>query len=173
MTRGSFTSRSGLAVACVVVLAVAGRAEEKGKAASAPGQAQPPAQAQVAAPAPATAATVIVTDVAKPAPIPRLLDLGAGKCIPCKMMSPILDELKKEYAGRFDVEFIDVWKDPAAGQKYGVKMIPTQIFYDATGKELFRHEGFFAKDDILAKWKDFGIAFTDAKAAAPATEKGN
>ena len=89
--------------------------------------------------------------------LPKLLDLGAGKCIPCKMMAPILEELKKEYAGRMNVEFIDVWVNPDAGKPYGIEMIPTQIFFDASGKELFRHIGFFAKEDILAKWKELGV----------------
>ncbi|NLF38905.1 hypothetical protein GX586_05630 [bacterium] len=89
--------------------------------------------------------------------LPRLVDLGAGKCIPCKMMAPILEDLKKEYAGTFDVQFIDVWENPDAGKEYGIKLIPTQIFYDAAGKELFRHEGFFGKEDILGKWKEFGV----------------
>ena len=89
--------------------------------------------------------------------LPRLVDLGAGKCIPCKMMAPILEDLKKTYAGKMDVQFIDVWENPDAGKKYGIYMIPTQIFYDAAGKELFRHEGFFGKDDILAKWQEFGV----------------
>jgi len=89
--------------------------------------------------------------------LPRLIDLGADKCIPCKMMAPILEELKKEYAGIFKVEFIDVWKNPDKAKKYGVKIIPTQIFFDAAGKELFRHEGFFSKEDILSKWKELGI----------------
>jgi thioredoxin 1 len=92
--------------------------------------------------------------------IPLIVDLGAGKCIPCKMMTPILEELKKEYAGLMEVKFIDVWTNPDAGKKYGVHIIPTQIFYDAAGKELFRHEGFIAKDDILAKWKELGVTFT-------------
>lgn len=90
--------------------------------------------------------------------LPRLVDLGAGKCIPCKMMAPILEELSKEYADTFGVRFIDVWEDPKAGDEYGIRMIPTQIFYDATGKELFRHEGFFGKEDILAKWEELGVA---------------
>ena len=94
-----------------------------------------------------------------PVPIPRLVDLGAGKCIPCKMMAPILDGLKKEYDGRLDVEFIDVWINQGAGEKYGIRIIPTQIFFDAAGKELFRHEGFFSKEDILAKWKEMGVDF--------------
>ncbi len=89
--------------------------------------------------------------------LPKLVDLGAGKCIPCKMMFPVLDELKKEYAGKLEVQFIDVWVNPDAGKQYGVEVIPTQIFYDATGKELFRHIGFFAKGDILAKWKELGV----------------
>ena len=89
--------------------------------------------------------------------LPRLVDLGAGKCIPCKMMAPMLEELKAGYKGRLEVAFIDVWKKPDEAKKYGIKIIPTQIFYDASGKELFRHEGFFSKEDILAKWKELGI----------------
>ena len=89
--------------------------------------------------------------------VPRLVDLGATKCIQCKMMAPILEDLKKTCAGKLDVQFIDVLENPDAGTPYGIQIIPTQIFYDAAGKELFRHEGFFAKEDILAKWKEFGV----------------
>jgi thioredoxin 1 len=104
---------------------------------------------------------------AKPA-LPRLVDLGADKCIPCKLMKPILDELTTEYAGRFEVVFIDVWKNREEGPRYGIRVIPTQIFFDATGKELFRHEGFYAKKDILAKWSEFGVTLT---LPAPTAEK--
>ena len=97
------------------------------------------------------------------APLPKLLDLGANKCIPCKMMAPVLEELKKEYAGQLEVEFIDVWKDKDAGKPYNVEMIPTQIFFDANGKELYRHVGFLAKADILAKWKELGVNLKPAK----------
>ena len=99
--------------------------------------------------------------------LPKLLDLGATKCIPCKMMAPILEELKKEYAGKMKVEFIDVWQNEDAGKQYGVNMIPLQIFFDANGKELFRHEGFFAKEDILAKWKELGVDLDGGSAAEP------
>ncbi len=94
------------------------------------------------------------------ASLPRLVDLGAKKCIPCKMMAPILEELKKEFAGVLNVDFIDVWQNPSSAKKYGIQVIPTQIFYDANGKELYRHEGFFAKEDILAKWKELGVKLT-------------
>ncbi len=97
--------------------------------------------------------------------LPRLLDLGSTSCVPCRMMIPILEELKKEYAGKMQVEFIDVWKDTAAGQRYGVEAIPTQIFFDASGKELYRHQGFIPKQDILAKCKQLGFSL-DADTAA-------
>jgi thioredoxin 1 len=96
--------------------------------------------------------------------LPRLVDLGADKCIPCKMMAPVLADLKTNYVGRMDVEFIDVWKNPDAGKAYKIKLIPTQIFFDASGKERFRHEGFFGKEDILAKWKELGV---DLKGKVP------
>jgi thioredoxin 1 len=89
--------------------------------------------------------------------LPRLVDIGANKCIPCKAMKPILDELAIRYAGTFDVVFIDVWENPAKAKEYGVEIIPTQVFYDAAGRELFRHQGFYGKEDILAKWKELGV----------------
>ena len=95
--------------------------------------------------------------------LPKLLDLGAGKCIPCKKMAPILEEIKKEYRGVIDVEFIDVWKDRAAGLKYGIRLIPTQIFYDASGRELTRHEGFMGKEDILETFKRFGVRIEEPR----------
>jgi hypothetical protein len=69
--------------------------------------------------------------------------------------------MKKEYAGRLNVEFIDVWENPGAGKQYGIDLIPTQIFFDAGGKELFRHQGFFGKEDILAKWKELGVEISN------------
>lgn len=95
--------------------------------------------------------------------LPRLVDLGADKCVPCKKMAPILAELKSNYVGQLEVEFIDVWKDPDAAKPYRVRLIPTQIFYDANGKELFRHEGFFGKEDILAKWRELGTPLKKPK----------
>jgi thioredoxin 1 len=131
-----------------------------------------PSVAQTSAPAAASVGKNTVTTKTKPkakkktvkpdstkpkeVKLPKLVDLGADKCIPCKMMAPILEELKKEYPGKLDVVFIDVWKNSGEGETYKIRVIPTQIFYGSDGKELFRHEGFFAKEDILAKWKEFG-----------------
>ncbi len=98
----------------------------------------------------------------KKAPVPRLIDVGADKCIPCIMMAPILEELKKEYAGVLDVEFVDVWKKPGEAKKYNVRGIPTQIFYDASGKELGRHLGFISKEDILKKFEQLKVPLKKA-----------
>ena len=96
----------------------------------------------------AAAAPAVARKAPKPAALPRLVDLGAQKCIPCKRMAPILEALKVDYAGVADVEFIDVWKNPQAGKAHGIRLIPTQIFFDRTGRERFRHEGFFSREDI-------------------------
>jgi thioredoxin 1 len=74
-------------------------------------------------------------------------------------MVPVLEGLTREYEGRLEVLFIDVWKEPGEAERYGIQLIPTQIFFDSGGRELFRHQGFFSKEDILAKWKDLGFTF--------------
>jgi len=89
--------------------------------------------------------------------LPRLLDLGASGCLPCRLMKPILRELKQEYEGSLEVEVIDVWENPAMGKKYNVRAVPTQIFFDASGKELYRHMGFMSKKDILKTFERLGI----------------
>jgi thioredoxin 1 len=89
--------------------------------------------------------------------LPRLVDLGSDKCIPCKKMAPILESLSREYQGSLVVEVLDVRKDPQLGSKWGIRVIPTQVFIDASGEERFRHEGFMAKQAILAKWKELGV----------------
>ncbi|MHC4111893.1 MAG: thioredoxin domain-containing protein [Planctomycetota bacterium] len=89
--------------------------------------------------------------------LPVLLELGSHKCPPCRQMTPILNELRSECSAIFQIKYIDVWQDRAAGAKYGVRAIPTQIFFDSKGREVFRHVGFFSKRDILATWKKIGL----------------
>ena len=110
----------------------------------------------------------IVRGTTRPAgPLPTLVDLGKGKCLQCKNMTPVLDGLQKDYAGRLAVETIDLTKDPDAAEMYRVRLIPLQVFLAADGRELWRHEGFMSREDILAKWKELGIDLD----AAPAKTK--
>ena len=76
-------------------------------------------------------------------------------------MAPILENLKEDFAGRMDVKFVDAWKNRDEAASYGVQMIPTQIFYTAEGKELYRHTGFFGREDILSKWQQLGYKFKE------------
>lgn len=89
--------------------------------------------------------------------LPKVIDLGRGMCIPCKMMKPILDELAKAYAGRATIEIIDIGEHPEQAERFRIRMIPTQIFINVEGKEVFRHEGFMPKEAIEAKLKEMGV----------------
>jgi thioredoxin 1 len=106
---------------------------------------------------------IIFTAWAGPSPeIPvkgmvTLVDVGAGACIPCKMMAPILEKLEKVYQGKAAVVFVDVWKNPAGAGPFNIRVIPTQIFYDKKGKEVYRHEGFMSEKDIVAVLKKLGV----------------
>lgn len=86
-----------------------------------------------------------------------MVDIGAKKCIPCKMMAPIIEELEKEYKGKAAIIFIDVWENREQGQRFGIRSIPTQIFYDKEGKEVYRHEGFLDKKSIEAQLEKLGV----------------
>ncbi|HEX3045240.1 MAG TPA: thioredoxin family protein [Bacillota bacterium] len=86
-----------------------------------------------------------------------MMDLGATTCIPCKMMVPVMEELARELQGKVDIQFVDVQKKDQLAQKFKIYAIPTQIFFDKKGKELFRHEGFYAKTEIMAKLKELGL----------------
>ena len=108
---------------------------------------------------PLFAADTASTEIS-PVPTPgrvTMVDLGADKCIPCKMMAPIIEELRKEYDGRASIIFIDVWKHREQAQRFGIRAIPTQIFYDKEGKEVGRHVGFMDKKSIVEMFKKLGV----------------
>lgn len=84
------------------------------------------------------------------------IELGSKKCIPCKMMQPVMDSIGKDYAGKVKVIFYDVWTEEGRpyGQEYGIQAIPTQVFLDENGEEFYRHTGFLAENlivDLLEK----------------------
>ncbi|WP_462323985.1 thioredoxin family protein [Desulfoplanes sp.] len=84
-------------------------------------------------------------------PVPgtvTMVELGAHACVPCKMMAPVMDKLEKKYAGRAAIVFIDVWDHPGEREKYAIRAIPTQIFFDHAGREVSRHVGFYPENKI-------------------------
>ena len=90
-------------------------------------------------------------------PLPKLLDFGAGTCIPCKKMAPILKELSEEYKGRVVIKIIEVYQEREMTQANRIRLIPTQIFFDSKNKEVFRHEGFMDKEQIKKAFEKMGV----------------
>ena len=86
-----------------------------------------------------------------------MIDLGAKKCIPCKMMAPILEKMEKVYKEKAAVVFIDVWEHREQAQRFGIRAIPTQIFFDKNGKEVYRHRGFMSEKAIVAQLETMGV----------------
>lgn len=86
-----------------------------------------------------------------------MLDLGANSCIPCKMMVPIMEKIEKRYQGKAAIVFIDVWKDQEPAKRFGIRAIPTQIFFDREGNEVYRHVGFMSEEAIVAQLGKMGI----------------
>ena len=90
-------------------------------------------------------------------PLPKLLDFGAGTCIPCKAMAPILKELTEEYKGRVVIKIIEVYQEKELTQVNRIRLIPTQIFFDSENKEVFRHQGFMDKVQIKKVFEKMGV----------------
>ena len=86
-----------------------------------------------------------------------MLELGSVGCIPCEQMKPVMEKLKTTYKGKLEVIFIDVRKDKENGRRFGVAMIPTQVFLDKNGKEFYRHIGFYDYEEIEPMLKKAGI----------------
>lgn len=87
------------------------------------------------------------------------VELGSVKCIPCKQMQPVMKSIEEKYGEQIKVVFYDVWQPEQKqyAQKYGVKLIPTQVFLDENGKEFHRHEGFYPETEIDKLLKKKGI----------------
>ncbi|MEJ2103645.1 MAG: thioredoxin family protein [Ignavibacteriaceae bacterium] len=88
------------------------------------------------------------TDVVKPKV--TFIELGSVNCIPCKQMQPVMKSIEEKYGEQVKVIFYDVWKadQKQYAQKYGIRLIPTQVFLDEEGKEFHRHEGFYLESEI-------------------------
>jgi len=89
--------------------------------------------------------------------LPKLLDFGAGTCIPCKKMAPILQELAEEYKGRVVIKIIEVYQERELTRANGIRLIPTQIFFDTKNQEVYRHMGFMDKEQIKNVFKTMGV----------------
>ena len=88
---------------------------------------------------------------------PTMAEFGATGCIPCDMMQPILDKLRKNYPDKLNVVFAHVREKPIMGARFGIRSIPVQVFFDRDGKEVFRHVGFFPEPKVARQLKTMGV----------------
>jgi thioredoxin 1 len=97
----------------------------------------------------------------QPNPKITFIELGSVNCIPCKKMQPVMKAIEQKYGDKVKVIFYDVWtpEQKPFGQKYGIRLIPTQVFLDENGKEFFRHEGYFPEEEIHKIFKERGVTF--------------
>jgi thioredoxin 1 len=87
------------------------------------------------------------------------IELGSDRCIPCRMMQPVLKTIRERYGAEVDVVFHDVWTEQGRpyAERFNVRVIPTQVFLDAEGKEFHRHEGYYPENEIIGILKSKGV----------------
>jgi thioredoxin 1 len=88
---------------------------------------------------------------------PMLVDFGANSCLPCRQLRPVLKEIAKEHTGKANILVIDVYKYQDLAREYKIQLIPTLVFFDVKGKEVFRNVGILEKEKIVAKLKEIGM----------------
>lgn len=86
-----------------------------------------------------------------------MLELGSKGCIPCEKMKPVMERLTKNYGKKLEVIFVDVRENPDIAKKWGVYVIPVQVFLDKKGKEVHRHIGYYPYEDIVPVLKNMGL----------------
>jgi len=132
----------------------------------APDTQKPEPVKQAAAPKPKPEPTEVAE---KPKELPKMWDFGSEKCIPCKTMLEILTPMMADYKGKVDIRIINVYEETELTKQYRISVIPTQVFIDATGKELFRHIGVYPRDSIEAKFRELDMPIVTG-AVTPTTE---
>ena len=95
----------------------------------------------------------------KVAPLITFVELGSVNCIPCVKMQPVMKNIEAKYEQQVEVIFYDVWQEDqkVKAKEYGIRLIPTQVFLDASGREIFRHEGFFPEEEIDQLLRSHGL----------------
>lgn len=87
------------------------------------------------------------------------IELGSVRCIPCQQMQVVMKSIEGKYGDQVKIVFYDVWTEAGKpyADKYGIKLIPTQVFLDQNGQEYFRHEGYFPEQDVVKILNEKGV----------------
>lgn len=103
-------------------------------------------------------AAVLYQQDHEPSSVPTMVELGSKTCIPCRRMEKVMDELRQKYGEHLDIEFYDVKEDIEVARLYRIRVIPTQVFIDTSGREIYRHEGFFPMAEIEPVLVKMGVS---------------
>ena len=96
-------------------------------------------------------------DKARASGRPTIVDFGANGCRACDMMTPILERLQDKYKGKANILFIHSRQEALLAGRYGVRAIPTQVFFDRNGREVFRHSGYYPQNQIEKHLAEMGV----------------
>ena len=88
---------------------------------------------------------------------PMIVDFGSNSCIPCRQLRPVLQKVRKDYTGKLEVLIIDVRNNQKLASDYQIQVIPTVVFFDPTGKEVFRHQGFMSEEKVKEQLAKMGV----------------
>jgi thioredoxin 1 len=88
---------------------------------------------------------------------PALYEFGAGYCVSCKEMAKVMAELKTSHSDQVEFRMVYVDKEKPLFEQYKIMLIPTQVFLDASGKEVDRHMGPLTKEEVLKKLRELKL----------------
>lgn len=88
---------------------------------------------------------------------PMVVDFGSNSCIPCRQLRPVLQKIRKDYTGKLEVLIIDIRNNQKLASDYQIQVIPTVVFFDPAGKEIFRHQGFMSEEKVKEQLAKMGV----------------
>ncbi len=91
---------------------------------------------------------------AAPKALPVLLEFDRKFCPVCHASELVILAVKDQYPGKFVVRKLYIDEDESLFRRYKVVIVPTQVFLDAAGQEVYRHEGVFKKEDLIRKLRE-------------------
>ena len=88
---------------------------------------------------------------------PAIYEFSRKLCPICRETEQVLLEVQGKYGEQFQVRVLYIDEDIKLFRQYQITIVPTQVFLDASGKEVFRHEGLFPREKLVVKLRELGF----------------
>lgn len=85
---------------------------------------------------------------------PAIYEFARPSCPVCKSVEAILLEVKAQYRDQVDIRIFSMETDAHLFRRFSVTIVPTQVFLDASGREVFRNEGAFSREALMEKLRE-------------------